>query len=150
MRGRAFFWWCWLMVVSAGVVLAGLVFVLAPGLTRRLFSLLAFATPETIDAFGDPAVPYVSLVHAVLGAVMVGWGVALLLIVSGPLRRRSREAWWTVSLSLAAWLIPDTAYSLWSGFWQNAVLNAVVAVLFAVPLAATYRDCDRRPEPLAQ
>ncbi len=138
------------MVISVGVVLAGHVFVLAPGLTRRLFSLLAFGTPEAIDSLGDPAVPYVSLVHAVLGAVMVGWGVALLLIVWGPLRRRSHEAWWTVSLSLAAWLIPDTAFSLWFGFWQNAVLNAVVAVLFGVPLAATYRVCDRRPEPQAQ
>jgi hypothetical protein len=29
-------------------------------------------------------------------------------------------------------------FSLWSGFWQNAVLNSVIAVLFAIPLAATY------------
>jgi hypothetical protein len=35
--------------------------------------------------------------------------------------------------------VPDTAFSLGTGFWQNAVLNAVFVVLFAVPLAATYK-----------
>ena len=25
--------------------------------------------------------------------------------------------------TVAAWFIPDTTFSLWSGFWQNAVLN---------------------------
>jgi hypothetical protein len=37
------------------------------------------------------------------------------------------------------WFVLDTALSLVSGFWPNAVLNVVLAVLFAVPLAATYR-----------
>jgi hypothetical protein len=31
--------------------------------------------------------------------------------------------WLIVSLPLVAWFIPDTAFSLWSGFRQNAVLN---------------------------
>lgn len=39
-------------------------------------------------------------------------------------------------VSLVAWFIPDTAYSLLSGFWQNAVLNAGFVLLFAIPLAA--------------
>ncbi len=72
---------------------------------------------------------------------MFGWGVALLCILLGPFRRGSREAWLTLVVSLAAWLIPDTTLSLWSGFWQNAVLNVVLAVLFAVPLAATKNPC---------
>jgi uncharacterized membrane protein YqaE (UPF0057 family) len=41
--------------------------------------------------------------------------------------------------SVAVWFIADTAYSLSSGFWQNAVLNTLVLVVFAVPLAATRR-----------
>ena len=40
-------------------------------------------------------------------------------------------------VSLLAWFVPDTALSLLSGFWQNAALNLVFAVLFALPLAAT-------------
>ncbi len=148
MSGKALFWWLWLVVVSAGLVVAGLVFVLAPGLTRRLFSLLVFASPETIGGFGNLPVRCIALAHGVLGAVMVGWGAVLLFLLSGPFRRGSREAWVTVAVSLAAWFVCDTALSLATGFWQNAVLNVVLAVLFAVPLAATRRACDRRPEEL--
>ncbi len=150
MRGRAHFWWLWLVVVSGGVVAAGLVMVLAPGLTRRLFSLLVFAAPQTIDGFGALPARYIALAHGVLGAVMVGWGVALLAILFGPFRRGSREAWVTVTVSLAAWFVTDTSLSLATGFWQNAVLNVVLAILFAVPLAATFGACDRRPEALTR
>jgi hypothetical protein len=148
MRGKALFWWLWLVVVAGGVVAAGLVMVLAPGLTRRLFSLLIFASLDTIDGFGAPAPAYITLAHGVLGAVLVGWGAALLLILLGPFRRGSREAWFTCAVSLAAWFVSDTMVSLANGYWQNAALNAVIAILFAVPLAATYRPCDRHPEAL--
>lgn len=45
--------------------------------------------------------------------------------------------WNLIALSVAAWFVPDTSYSLLSGFWQNAVLNTVFAGLFAIPLWAT-------------
>ena len=75
---------------------------------------------------------------------MVGWGVALLLIVRGPLRRDLREGWTIVTVSVLAWFLPDTSFSLISGFGQNAVLNLVFLVLFAVPLIATYRAAFAR------
>ncbi|MGA1411228.1 MAG: hypothetical protein ACO37W_15995 [Prochlorotrichaceae cyanobacterium] len=37
-------------------------------------------------------------------------------------------------ISLGSWFIPDTAYSIVSGYWQNAVLNIVFLSLFAAPL----------------
>lgn len=43
-----------------------------------------------------------------------------------------------IAASLLAWFLPDTGFSLWSGFWQNALFNLGFAVLFLVPLAATY------------
>ena len=75
---------------------------------------------------------------------MFGWGVALLFVLLGPFRRGSREGWLTLTVSLLAWFVPDTAFSLWSGFWQNAALNAIFAVLFAVPLGATYHAFDEK------
>lgn len=141
MKNNARFWWRWLIAVTIGVMLFGLVMIAAPSLTRQLFSSLVFSSSGHIAAFGDAAVSYIVFVHGVLGAVMFGWGVALLCILLGPFRRGSREAWLTLVVSLAAWLIPDTTLSLWSGFWQNAVLNVVLAVLFAVPLAATKNPC---------
>ncbi|CAE6761242.1 hypothetical protein [Nitrospira defluvii] len=138
LKGSALFWWRWLIVVTAGVLVFGLSMVVAPGLTRQFFSLLVFSSAGTIGALGEPAVTYIALVHGVLGAVMIGWGIALLFIVLSPFRRGSRDGWYTLAVSVAAWFIPDTVFSLWSGFWHNAVLNVVVAVLFAIPLAATY------------
>ncbi len=110
---------------------------------RRRFARIAF--PGRIATFGTEAVAYISLVHAVLGAVMFGWGLALLFVVRGPFALGAKEGWRIVALSVAAWFIPDTAFSLWSGFWQNAVLNAVFLALFATPLAATYRVFHRPP-----
>jgi len=144
MKDRELFWWRWLIIVSVGVMLFGFSMVVAPSLTKQFFSLLLFSSPEAIGGFGEPAVSYVGLVHGVLGAVMFGWGVMLLLVLLGPFRRGSHEAWLTLSISLAAWFIPDTIFSLWSGYWQNAVFNTALVFLFAIPLAATYRVSNKR------
>ena len=76
-------------------------------------------------------------------------GVARAVQSPPPPPSRSREGWFTITVSVLAWFIPDTAFSLWSGFWQNAVFNTVFVVLFAIPLAATYRafpaSCRQRP-----
>ncbi len=68
---------------------------------------------------------------------MVGWGVALILVVRTLFAAGHRAGWNIVALSAATWFVPDTAYSLASGYWQNALLNLAFLVLFAVPLIAT-------------
>jgi hypothetical protein len=60
--------------------------------------------------------------------------------VRGPFAAGAGIGWRIIAVSVVAWFVPDTAYSLWFGFWQNAVLNLVFFVLFAVPLAATHRS----------
>lgn len=132
-------WVWWLSAASVGVALFGLALVLAPRLALRGFSLLVYGEAERIASFSKEAVAYIQLAHAVLGAVMCGWGVLLLLVVRGLFAHGVREAWLIVAASLSAWFVPDTLFSLWSGFLPNAVLNVVFAVLFAVPLVATYR-----------
>jgi len=67
----------------------------------------------------------------------VGWGTAMLYAVGVLFARGRAEGWTLIALSIAAWYLPDTAYSLLSGFWQNAVLNTVFLTLFALPLWAT-------------
>ncbi len=133
------FWWRWLIAATVFVLAFSAAMVLMPGPVQRIFSLLFYYSPEGINAFGAPAVALAMLLQGVLGAVMFGWGVALLLVLLGPFRRGSREGWIIVAVSLTAWFVPDTSFSLWSGFWQNAVSNLVFLVLFAIPLAATYR-----------
>jgi hypothetical protein len=132
------FWINWLSAVSGGVVAFGLTLVLAPAFTRQGFALLVYASPGRVDAFGLEPVRYISLAHAVLGGVMVGWGVTLFYVTRTLLAEGMRLGWNLVAVSVAAWFLPDTVYSLASGFWQNAVLNAVFLGLFGIPLWATW------------
>lgn len=130
-------WTHWLLAVSVGVMLFGLVLVIAPTLALQGFSLLVYADPDRITSFGQEAARYIALVHAVLGAVMFGWGVALTIVVRRLFAAGYRAGWNIFAISVLAWFIPDTAYSLASGYWQNAVLNLAFLVLFAAPLIAT-------------
>lgn len=131
------FWINWLVAVAAGVMLFGLFLVVAPAPTRQGFSLLVYSSADRIDAFGPEAARYISLAHAVIGGVMVGWGAALVYVTRTLLSKGMRIGWNLVALSVAAWFVPDTIYSVWSGFWQNAVLNAAFLALFVLPLWAT-------------
>lgn len=127
------------MVAAAGVVLFGLLLVLQPALARQGFSLLVYASAHRIDSMGAEQVRYVSLVHAVIGGVMTGWGAMLLYVTRMLLAVGHKVGWYAIALSLIAWFVPDTTYSLLSGFWQNAVLNTAFLALFAVPLWAVRR-----------
>ncbi|MBL8259331.1 MAG: hypothetical protein JNM60_05945 [Candidatus Competibacteraceae bacterium] len=130
-------WINWLLAASAGVSVFGLLLVLAPTLTRQGFSLMIYGATATIDGFGAEQVRYISLAHAVLGGVMVGWGCALFFAVKSFFARNPRATWNLFGGSVLAWFIPDTAYSPVAGYWPNAVLNAGFAVIFGVPLWAT-------------
>jgi hypothetical protein len=138
MNAKTRFWWQWLVVVTVLITLFGLSMVLMPSIIRQLFSVVILSSPEAIDSFGDPAVAYLTLTQGVLGAVMFGWGIALLFVLFGSFRRGLKEGWLTVAVSVAAWFISDTAFSLWTGFWQNAALNTIFLLAFAVPLLTTY------------
>ncbi len=133
------FWGRWLATVTVGMMLLGLTLVIAPEVAQECFAWLIYGDSRHLATFSGEAAAYVSLVHAVLGSVMLGWGIALLYMIRDLFTRGSREGWWSVAVSLAAWFIPDTAFSLWQGFWPNAVLNVVLIALFAPPLVATYR-----------
>ena len=133
------FWWRWLVAVTVAVLVMSASMVVIPEPLRRIFSLLYYSSPERIDTFGASAVAYATLLQGVLGAVMFGWGMALLLVLLGSFRRGLQEGWIIVAVSLATWFIPDTTFSLWSGFWQNAAFNVAFLLLFAIPLATTYR-----------
>jgi hypothetical protein len=145
-RGGQTLWYRWLVAVTVGMMAFGLFMVIAPALTRQGFSLMIYSEADRIGGFGEDPASYIELAHAVMGSVMFGWGTALLLVLRGPFRRDLREGWTIVAVSLAAWFVPDTIFSLWSGFWQNAVLNAVFLVLFAIPLAATSRSAQGAQE----
>lgn len=116
------------------LLLFGLALLLVSGPMQQLFNRLFFGSaagkPEYASAAG-----YLEFAFAVLGAVMIGWSVCMLLVLL--LRGGTRDAWLAIALSLVAWYVPDTAFSLHAGFWQNAVLNTGLGLVFVIPLIAT-------------
>ena len=136
--------WClWIQGAAVGVVAVGCIMLVAPATTRRVFSALAFADPARIDSLGTDAIAYASFVHAVLGAVMAGWGTTIFLIARRVFPCRPKDAWTIIVISLLVWFIPDSAVSLLLGFWPNALLNVVFLLIFAVPLAALHAAAYR-------
>jgi hypothetical protein len=138
MSARTDFWWRWLVVMTCVVLSLGAALVAFPSVMQQVFNLIFFGSPGGRPEF-LPAARYLRFAFAVLGAVMFAWAACMLVLLWGPFRRGSRDAWLAIAVSLAAWFVPDTVLSLLSGFWQNAVLNVVLAAGFAIPLAVTRR-----------
>jgi hypothetical protein len=132
------FWWQWLTGATVIVITFGLAMVVIPEPISQLFALI-LSSSKIVNSLGEPAKTYHLLFQGVLGGTMAGWGTALLMVLLTLFRRGMREGWTIISISLIAWFIPDTAFSLWSGYWQNGILNLIFLALFAIPLGATYR-----------
>lgn len=89
---RAAGWRLALLATLAANGLLGLLLVLAPGAARALFGWMLHGDTGHLDGFGDAAVRYVDLLHAVLGSVLVGWSLLMAAVVLGPLARGERWA----------------------------------------------------------
>jgi hypothetical protein len=137
-------WFAYLRATSLGMAAFGAVVLLVPPLSMAGFGLMVYGDPSFPDEFSGEAKAYVRLAHAVMGAVMVGWFLTLHWVL------RAAEdgvpgAWRAAVGAFAAWYVLDTAYSLASGFWQNAVLNTAVLALFAPGFAVTRPYGSRAP-----
>jgi hypothetical protein len=123
-----------LLAAIAGLAAFGAALVLLPDPVARLFGWIAYGSADRVAAFGPDAVAYIQLVHAILGAMTVGWALTMLAVVAWFWRSQAGRAWLAVAVPAAIWFVLDSGYSIASGFWRNAVLNALFALAFAVPL----------------
>lgn len=94
------FWWRWLLVAAAVVVMFGLALVVLAGPMQQVFEAVYFA-PRGAVALDADGVAYTAFMGAVMGSVMVGWGALLLFVLRGPFRRMEPVAWTMVAVSLA-------------------------------------------------
>ena len=134
-------WDGWLAVAVALVGLLGVVLAVAAQPMIAVFDRVFFAGPGPVS--DGAGLEYLALVYRILGAVLIGWSVTLAAAwraLRAGTGGRDRRAWWTVALSVGAWFVVDSTYSLTSGFPENALLNLGLAVLVAVPLAGMWRE----------
>ncbi len=119
-----------IFVALFGLVLAGGAFDATDGLTSALFSLFGNPLPTDIDSHHRFAI-------GLMGAVTMGWGLtywgafkalfALPPATAAPIWR------YLLGVTLV-WYVIDSAISIATGIWMNAVSNTIVIVLFLIPL----------------
>jgi hypothetical protein len=128
------FWSVWLQAAAAVMIALCAVLLLAPSLGLAIFSTVYFLQPEFPVPVPLAVDAYIRFVHGILGAVMLGWMVAVLVLARGPFLNGQRHAWNTIAVSVGAWFLIDTSYSALHSVWGNVVLNLFTAATFAVSL----------------
>lgn len=123
----------WLLLGALLIAGYAVTMVLAGSLTAGLFDALGFGPSAGAVPDGPPR-DHVLFVHAVLGAVLVGWMITIAGIAAGPLR--TDEAWARPVLlaSIGAWFVLDTGASLAFGSWPHALFNLVFLAVLGPPL----------------
>jgi hypothetical protein len=101
------------------------------------FGLLYFFFGLKIFSYTVPLIPRDVLLDwesALYGAIMLGWGVTLVLLGRIAFKRDDQELKRILFVGLVVWLAFEAAASAWLGVWFNVGVDAAVAALFAVPL----------------
>lgn len=70
----------------------------------------------------------------VTGAVMMGWGFAMLYVVNYPLRKKELWAWRSMFYPVLAWYILDSGISAYYGVLINVVINTIFFLQIMAPL----------------
>ncbi len=76
---------------------------------------------------------------ALYGAIMIGWGLTLLLIGRIAFQRSDAELTRALLYGIALWLVIEAAFSAYFRVWFNVGVDVVVLVLFSYPLLTASR-----------
>jgi len=119
--------WCWATMGIGALFAAAAVPALEGGV--RLFYDTIYWPIDGASPYG----PDVQLTAALLGAVMIGWVIAVLGLVSAA-DTVGAPAWRTLTLSIVVWYVIDSAISVALGAPLNALSNTGLLVTFLVPI----------------
>jgi len=134
------FWNRWLVVVSAGFVVVGLLFAVASGTV--LFAPLM--DPIHTHFWGGPelsegASSYSRFLFGIIGGLTSGFGVLAFQVARHAVARRELWAWRGLAVGLALWYLVDSAVSAYFGALINVLGNTGFALAMAVPLIGLRR-----------
>ena len=122
--------WCWGVIAFGAFLVTGAI----PGMdgaARAVFVLFS-GDPATADVFDHPAVRFGI---GLQGALTIGWGLTMLTLVQTP--SIGAAQWRGFTLAMLAWYVIDSAISIGTGFWLNAVSNTALMVAFLIPVLAS-------------
>jgi len=141
-------WRGWLYAWCAVVVVFGLV------LTGAGWDATDGVADILLDLMGGGATfewtPHLRFAVALMGAVTLGWGLtfAPLFMAAHRLGDQAAPIWRLATMAMLAWFVVDSALSIATGFWLNAVSNTVLLIGYLIPVLArgAMRDSGARPD----
>lgn len=68
------------------------------------------------------------------GAVMVGWGLSMLYVVSHPFKQKEQWAWRCIFYPVLAWYLLDSSISAYFGVGFNILINSILFLQIVAPL----------------
>jgi hypothetical protein len=131
------FWSSWLLVWCWGVLAFGALLVTAgmPGLdaaARTLFVIFS-GDPANTQTFDLPAVRFGL---GLQGALTIGWAMTMLAMRKAA-ATLGAPAWRALTAALVVWYVLDSAISISTGFWLNAVSNTALMIAYLIPVLAS-------------
>lgn len=131
------FWRIWLIVwalgvIAFGAVLAGGAFEATEGPVRLVYQYLQGPGALTLDQT-------MRFTVGVMGAVSIGWGVTVLLVMLAamPLGDNARPIWVGITVGLGTWFVIDSFLSVATGFGLNVVPNVALLGGYLIAMLAT-------------
>ncbi len=123
--------WAWVVIVF-GLVLAGGGLDATDTVAEAAFAIVGGGAPLEWT-------PHLRFSVALMGAVTMGWGVTYLALFMAAHRLGADAApvWRLATIGMVAWFVIDSALSVATGFWMNAVSNTGLAIGYLVPLLAS-------------
>lgn len=113
--------WCGAVMIFGLVLMTG-AFEATGQVANILFDILDGPGPITWD-------PVLRFSLALMGAVTLGWGATVLAVVRGTGDMPAPQAlalWRGITAALLLWFVVDSALSVATGFWRNALSNTVL------------------------
>jgi hypothetical protein len=137
---RFTFWYRWLLCVSVGFGLFGVMVAVWPAAPP----LAPWHAGADAAFYGGSApaeaLPFRAFILGPLGATIAGFYVLQTFIVATAFRRRERWAWQAIAAATLVWFVVDSAVSVAHGAWFNVLMiNLTTLLLVGLPLAMTYR-----------
>ncbi len=126
----------WLKAAAAALLIGpGLIMVTGPisPLMSGVNVFLDFAY-QPFDGMQQVTEGAAWLLNAILGGILVGFGVMIWMIAERVYRHDMPLGRSLILVPLVCWFICDSAGSILAGAWFNAVINVAIIVLFLVPL----------------
>ena len=135
------FWQRLLMIATLGGILFGLFLPLlstidavAGGYNHHLSNAFFHGAP-----LSEEMKRYNLWVWAMLGAVIMAWGITLFMLACYPFARREPWSWISIASSLGVAFVMNVGVSLYFGFYAEGVLVLGWFLPVAIPLACTYK-----------